>query len=789
MKILNFLGISNETRPDQNACENIENFDLRINSGQLINRRGYTQYYPAVPSQATTPSPGFPFDRLASLSILNFDTFVSVLTGEKKLVTVACGKANLHAEVGSNQNIFCVFIRPWYNGTAWIDEWKWLNETFRTYCTGHDNINGLAAIDIHTDDVGGEISLFPSTDDYFQKFVVINPQSSLPPAGRKYFSLVYASRKIADNKTRLAVCTTFHNYAEDEAPPGPDYLWLMKNFFPIETMQAMFNVASSDIVFYKVMDSLRIQFGCKADRLGISVGFLKNVLQLDSTEATDKKNATAYNEIALNPYNIISDATGEDYHTFVVTPSGSGSLLGAGDYYLTWSIILDGFQEFVIIKDSKQTVTTANYLTINFLLRWATLNKRTTHIRLYSSQDALNSTERITPSYLLKEWEIAKSSYVDANLKIDADGYLTLKSGSELVFNAALWAARGEDLTTALGHSATTTYAASMDKAIIADRKCLAMNCYFTEVLKNKIFYSPMQEAVFCYDVLVQQLYYDRENFDGNDMVGFDVLTNQDIVSIKRNMLEIVDGGTGIVKYSKIGYGTAAKRSVINLGDGVAWQNPDDILFTTIGNVINLSENSIRETVRASFSTSSVATRDKMDNAYLLADPTTSREYIFTKRGWQKSNLYLKPTAFSSDIDGNVLFLNTNQIFKFSNTVYTDRNLLNEENNVDVIWQSIKINKSTMNEVKDDVVFYIHSIFLYGDLNDQTLVMKIYLDKSSAHHQQLICTGTGAYKRYSVRMPLRSSCHEFYVKITGSLNKKITVQSLGCIMDIQRIRV
>jgi len=135
LEILNFNGmVTNRATPEKADAQLVENLDIHEKPGTLVLRRGYELKY-AAPSDDRIDPFGF-------ISFSNFyentaveDTDVDIVEGQE--ITVLIEKGEVYSEEyptddTNTQLQPCIWARPSWDGTDWVDEWDWLNEVVIT---------------------------------------------------------------------------------------------------------------------------------------------------------------------------------------------------------------------------------------------------------------------------------------------------------------------------------------------------------------------------------------------------------------------------------------------------------------------------------------------------------------------------------------------------------------------------------------------------------------------------------------------------------------------------------
>lgn len=387
LEIKDFQGLSNSDRnPPLNSAQVIKNLDLRNIYGDMEIRKGYSKVYdPPVAADYRNKTSG-------TITTLSFATFYTPEQGGKE-VTVLIQKATLVEETPydnsfppiTNRNIIAIWCRPYWSGSAWVDSWRWLNECFLTRIYYKDPAVGYL-FDLNTTDDGKVAA------DFLDGWSVIN-------LNKTSYEVLKVVKTVTGSHGELAVkLNSFSNtWTGDYHTPDGEALLFMRNHIRYDYLTAMYSVPASDIVFHKVLNDLRIGFGGKADRLSLSVGYRKKYWRLKKfegsqwsadTDYTTSANIEAFAKIdgiVLDPYN----SFGTGLSIVVTEKAGGTASLSAGTYYFRGSVVLDGFEEY-LLTETNITITTPADLLVTFSLEHAKINQRATAVKIYWSNDGQN---------------------------------------------------------------------------------------------------------------------------------------------------------------------------------------------------------------------------------------------------------------------------------------------------------------------------------------------------------------------------------------------------------------
>jgi len=335
------------------------------------------------------------------------------------------------------------------------------------------------------------------------------------------------------------------------------------------------------------------------------------------------------------------------------------------------------------------------------------------------------------------------------------------------------------ELTDDLGYISTGLYAKSWDNAIVSGGKTLLINPYFEKRYLNKVFFSPFSGSGSpMYAVIFPANYYDLENFDGNDIVGLEVLPNMDFFVLRRNSTQILDSATGAVRSVELGKGCVSRASIVNYGDRIIWCGENDIHLSNGVEVIDITDGTIRTTYRAiTDKTVLVATREERDNAYRFYNGSSGgseREYLFTKKGWIQNKRDSIPSKYALSKDGTVLFMKTGT--SSAGVVYKDgADTLHTDANVGIAfnWKSNPFDVQLLGDnVKDNSRFFLKAIGVRSVYNiaGGSVALKIYKDdnadsESASADQSITFTGS-SFRR---QLLITQSCKRFAIGVSGTL--------------------
>ena len=372
--------------------------------------------------------------------------------------------------------------------------------------------------------------------------------------------------------------------------------------------------------------------------------------------------------------------------------------------------------------------------------------------------------------------------------------YFDLLTITEAVsVNQPIFDAVSTELSNDLGYVSTGLYAKSWDLAKVSAGKTILLNPYFEKRYLNNPFFSPLSGSGSpMYAVITPANYHTLENFDGNDVVGLEVLPNMDFLVLRRNGTQMLDPETGAVRNVELGKGCISRASIVNYGDKIIWCGENDIHLSNGVEVIDITDGTIRTAYRSiTDKTALVATREERDNAYRfyngLTGATTKLEYIFTKKGWITARRANIPNKYALSKDGTVFFMKTGT--SSAGVVYKDSGdtLHNDSGTVITFkWKSVPIDIDLLGEgLSNNVRFFLNSLYariIPLAMTTGAVTLDIYYDTNADHDNAADQQISPTNENYSRKLVLRGSCKKFALGISGTLggtDQKLSLGSIG----------
>ena len=381
-EINDFRGIaSNKRKPNLNEAGDILNFDLRGIQGDLTSRDGYVLKYlnPVHPR----------FDSGVNVLIKNF----TIAALDNKEVTLLIQKGTVLAESGNDLDTMAFWVRPYWNGSAWIDNWKWLNEIVISKVTIASDATYKNMVHVQ-----GNYSC--------DNWVIFNKTKN---QAAKVISSV-------NDLTNTRINTTLFDSTWDIN----DEIILMKTYLPYEFLSELNNVDEKEIVIHNILDELRIGFGGKPNRYGLAVSYRKNYLNFrdfsfekhpDITQAV-LDNFGYTNEIIISPYSALFDLANLELST-----TSNGTLSEAGIHSFKVTGVLDDYSEILLTDQQSLNVESGKAVLFIPKIDLATINPRLTKLKIYMADSS--SVFNFLKEYSLKDRESRKSEFLcgsDGNL-------------------------------------------------------------------------------------------------------------------------------------------------------------------------------------------------------------------------------------------------------------------------------------------------------------------------------------------------------------------------------------
>lgn len=748
-KFNNFLGIQKDTRKTAlGSFEEVLNLDIRDKVGDLNLRKGYDIKYNAIESSVLSTK------KVSNVEYLKSTSFWIDDQGGQE-ITVTLTKQRVAAVTTLTPNYFDmlgVWIRPYWDGSGWVDEWHWLNEII---------ITKITAIDQGTEN--DELALYlqaESTDnDLFKNWSILH-YSGTDYTVVNEISAIFKSRDSSYQYVRI------HDYNNSWAVN--EKVILMKNYFPPAVLNNLFNdISASDIVFHKTLDDLRIGFGGQENRLGMGIGFRDKYFW--STDRAVQN--TYYQGVFLDPYNIISDFDNSFTADVSAIPKISGNGFDDTEHFYKITALLDGVQEYLVVNSSITPSNALNNLSFTVKGLIGAFNKRFTDFRIYIANSISD------PYYLIQSIKFADSDN-GTTVSIDLDGNIY----ETVTITKDDYDAASEEINDVLGYSTTDgiDYVRSWDKAINIEGKAFYLNPYIDKRYENIISYSEVKGSSSNMPDVAANSYHDVNDFDGDAGLGILESPNGYLGVWSDNKFQLLNPITGKpLGLGTIYKGAVSKDSIVNLGQELIWASEYDIVKNRGYQIADVSEGSIRGDYRdISNKNNVIATREEKGNCYRFFDGSTY-EYILTDRGWIRWSIYNKPTNYIIRKDGEVWYMKDGAIY-YPNA-YQDRKDASSYSSISFKLKSMPIDirlldssiKYTNRFLKYTNRFYVHAFHIYSSEMPIGATLKIYLDGVLYSTKTITGLSDVFY-----RIPQGATCKLFQFELSGDGYEELNIYNI-----------
>ncbi len=398
---------SNPVNPGTKFARRLLNVYAHEKPGALTLRPGYAPKY-TPPSDST----------LTSTSFINFAPFYDRQAdpnGKEIICLIQKGVVNaLKNEL--NQPIventlqgFQFWVRPYWNGSQWVNNWQWINKTIITKIVDLD-VNFKSHIKIFGNTSHG------LTNDSLIGWTIYN-------LTKNEFAKIITCK--LENPNLWINISLYNNNWEID-----DVLICSRCWIDINAQLEFFNnVEKEDIVFHTINNDLRIGFGGKENRPGLALGYRKFYYQIagitfpeihpDLEEEGAVEKFAKIDGICLDTNILDKDLFGID---LVAEPEGelennlySFKLVGHADYY-TQQLVAE---DFIVTQEDNQRIIASPFV------RLGRDNIRLTGLSLYFSTNEINYYKTKTYSEIKKDTFDNPKQWV-----IDSDSRLILKLGS-----------------------------------------------------------------------------------------------------------------------------------------------------------------------------------------------------------------------------------------------------------------------------------------------------------------------------------------------------------------------
>ena len=349
------------------------------------------------------------------------------------------------------------------------------------------------------------------------------------------------------------------------------------------------------------------------------------------------------------------------------------------------------------------------------------------------------------------------------------------------------------EMNSEFGYTPTRNLIRSWDTGLVTAGKTFVTNVYIEKLYTNKIFFSAVGGAGnSMYDVLVAGLFYDIENFDGNDVKKIELLSNADFLLLQSLASQRLDPDSGRTASIGLNSGTVQPFGSVNFGDKIIFPSKYDVMATSGIGVADISENTIRGLYRDLTDAEIAkmcASKDVYGGAYVLYSGrnTTKEEYILTKAGWIERRLAQEPQRYFVDRQGTLKFLSNGDIYAIGKT-YTSGDTATP---IASLWESIIFDAESMGESITAEMKFVLTDFFVTYISNGDLTFNLYLLDNIApvtHDTQIIPKST-TYGKFTYRRPLKQAgvCSRFKIGLSYSGNggpSECSIYSVGVVFDV-----
>lgn len=385
INLMDVIGMaSNPVNPGPKYAKRILNLYPHVKPGALTLRNGYAPKYTA-PSNTTIDEPeyinfGVFFDRQANEA------------GQEIICEIQKGTLNPldGSEIEDSINGMWFWVRPYWNGSQWVDAWQWVNKTIITKIIEIDAV-------YHS-----HFKIFALTDndgaDAFIGWIIYNKT-------KNQYSKIITCKLDGDEELSLNVALYENNWEVG------DIVYVSRCWIDLEVHEELYeNVERDDIVFHRINHDLRIGFGGKENRPGMAIGYRKQNMMIKEIDFTNKHSEVSeidtiekfakIDGVFLDTH-ILNDQYGLDLELV------SGDM-AAGIYYYRLTGILDDYSEQLLAESSTYVNGSYDIDTYPYV-KLGKDNPRFTRFRIYKSDKDDNLT-----FYKDKDVVVRKNEYADA---------------------------------------------------------------------------------------------------------------------------------------------------------------------------------------------------------------------------------------------------------------------------------------------------------------------------------------------------------------------------------------
>lgn len=750
----------------------------KVIPGWIELAQGYAKKFTALPANDTT------IRKISSLSLNPqiYNLYIPEHGGQN--VTVVTGTYTKTAFFPASPTVSTsgIWIRPYWNGSSWVDAWRELTEFFifeiDALGTGGDNRK------LYLDDASASKYGFKTIDptgtvftaDYFKDWTIVYYELSSMWNHWENFDLVYSSGY--DTDRYYLQLLPGHLNTDFVTHTAGDKIYVFRNL----PYGKMFPASLSTFI-YGLLSEARISTGNAATDLVASVA----------------QKTVSFVGLGTNAYTKAIDAVVSGPGTldvwkyaavFGVGPDADGGDSGfdLGTYYFKYSIVMDDGSETQLYTavtcdtdgtwDSDGgyiTITSANRKIKVFGFRsWGALPPRARYLRVYMSND--NTDFHRVKDYDLRsetEWEESGNYGYDV---LEGNHYYAVAGYTTATYIVVTdWTSEGQyagvDAATQRGGMATTDSGViQFANACVVGRRTFAFQVRAGGTLyPNHVFVSPSNgDGGLMFDVfpLLGALMLDLEYNDGDQLIcGYPA--RDDVLAFKRrSAIKITAGGEGT---STVFYrdaitksdGICSAKSLADLEDVVYWAGYNGVYSYSNVGVKLLNEDWLEEwkAISSTYKEAAVGVIDRTNRQYRLAFQTGSSTYceriLDLDTGlWTPAVLTNQPTAFAANQrEGTIDFFSGTLIQTLGGgTLHDGTNFTMEYQTNDFIASQHREADALLQDIR---IAYYSSV---------ALTVTLYKD-GTAQTPVTLAAGDGAS---IIKAGLSFRCKRFSVKISAT---------------------
>lgn len=593
-----FLGLRTSiAEPPPNSARDCQNFVRNQTLGLLTQAPGYSQKFPDggtnLPQNEDDNNPNFLFRPIygftSNIVFENIHNFYLSDHGGKN-ISVVIGKYTKAAFFPASPTTqrFGVFIRPYWDGTVWVDEWRELNEMFVFELRALSATNRLVI------------------DDGTYGFAANDPsQTVFNSSYFKNWMIVYGGLGDNENYDLVTGCGwTGSNYYLQIPHLNTDYASRVAGTKLIVYRNFLYKDVPTDLesYCYNLFAEMRLTSGNDSEDVSIMAGYRDKSLTF-----TDVGSATVYtHEID----EIVLDTQVPDYWdkscvlTVYAEPQVSPLGMDAGTYYFKYALKLDDgsytklFDAFTIdqpllniTSGNSIVLTVPSQIRLFYMRSVGSFPRRAKSIAVFMSDDNVTY-------YNVNEVDLTNSANLtEAVIPPVWTGVKHFWARGSLYINRAMWLSDIPEASASIGHDID-------DDGIIQYRfaSVIGTTTFFCGVRDNGILYpNKLFSSAFSgegsaeFDIAPNDPIHvlNLEYSDGDELMAVGSI-NELIVAIKKRSVIVVEQDSQLGFQRKLvtkGYGMSSFRTLVSFDDKLYWLDYNGVIRYSINgiDVVNFS--------------------------------------------------------------------------------------------------------------------------------------------------------------------------------------------------------